>query len=238
MVGWIVGDFLTSLLVHKKLRVKTEEQHTHSFAGALSAWHGTDYRVLRLLGGVLTVLFLGAYAAAQLNAGSIALYVLFEWEYGVGAVVGAVIVLLYCFAGGIRASIWTDAAQSMVMIAAMGLMLWVGLLEIGGWQAFGESLAAVSPHYMDWFPADLSVEGVAGPVVFVLGWLFAGAAVIGQPHIMVRFMAMDNPEQMWRVRGWYYGWFTAFYAITICVGLAARLLLPVAAHLLRADRRR
>ena len=70
---------------------------------------------------------------------------LFDWEYGVGAVVGAVIVLLYCFAGGIRASIWTDAAQSMVMISAMGLMLWVGLREIGGWEAFGESLAAVSP---------------------------------------------------------------------------------------------
>ena len=82
---------------------------------------------------------------------------------------------------------------------------------------------------MDWFPPDLSIAGVAGPVLFILGWLFAGAAVIGQPHIMVRFMAMDDPEHMWRVRGWYYGWFTAFYAITICVGLAARLLLPVAA---------
>ena len=228
MVGWIVGDFLTSLLVHKKLRVTTEEQRKHSFAGALSAWHGTDYQLLRLLGGILTVLFLGAYAAAQLNAGSKALYVLLDWEYGVGAVVGAVIVLLYCFAGGIRASIWTDAAQSIVMISAMGLMLWVGLREIGGWEAFGESLVAVSPQYMDWFPPDLSIAGIAGPVLFISGWLFAGAAVIGQPHIMVRFMTMDNPEHMWRVRGWYYGWFTAFYAITICVGLAARLLLPVA----------
>lgn len=229
MVGWIVGDFVTSLVVHKKLRLTTAKRGVHSFAGALSAWHGTDYRVLRLLGGVLTVVFLGAYAAAQLNAGSKALYVLFGWEYGVGAVVGAVIVVLYCFAGGIRASIWTDAAQSVVMIGAMGLMLWVALREIGGLEAFGESLAAVSPDYMNWFPADLSVAGIAGPVLFVLGWLFAGAAVIGQPHIMVRFMAMDDPEHMWRVRSWYYGWFTAFYAITICVGLAARLLLPAAA---------
>lgn len=229
MVGWITGDFLASLLVHKKLRVKTEESREHSFAGALSAWHGTDFRLLRLLGGVLTVLFLGAYAAAQLNAGSKALYVLFDWEYGVGAFVGAVIVLLYCFAGGIRASIWTDAAQSVVMISAMGLMLWVGVDKIGGWAAFGESLSAVSPHYMDWFPTDLKVGGFGGPALFILGWLFAGAAVIGQPHIMVRFMAMDNPKNMWRVRGWYFGWFAAFYAITICVGLVARLLIPVAA---------
>ncbi len=230
MIGWIVGDFLSSLLVHKKLRVTTEATNKHSFAGALSAWHGADYRRLRLLGGVLTVLFLGTYAAAQLNAGSKALHVLFGWDYGVGAIVGAVIVLLYCFAGGIRASIWTDAAQSLVMIGAMCLMLQVSLERIGGWSAFGVALASVSPAYMAWFPTELSFDGVMGPVLFVLGWLFAGAAVIGQPHIMVRFMAMDDPAHMRRVRLYYYSWFTAFYAVTICVGLAARLLLPETAN--------
>ncbi len=230
MIGWIMGDFLTSLVVHKKLRVTTEQQNIHSFAGALSTWHGSNYRVLRMVSGTLTVLFLGTYAAAQLNAGGKALFVLFGWQYGAGAVVGAVIVLLYCFAGGIRASIWTDAAQSIVMIGAMVTMLWVALVKIGGWNAFTLALTRVSPHYMDWFPNDLSVHGWAGPFLFVAGWLFAGAAVIGQPHIMVRFMTMDDPDRMWRVRLYYYGWFTAFYAITICVGLAARLLLPETAN--------
>lgn len=226
MVGWISGDFLSSLLVHKKLRVVTETSSMHSFAGALSAWQGTEFQRFRLLGGLLTVMFLGAYAAAQLNAGSKALYVIFGWEYGIGAVIGAVIVLLYCFAGGIRASIWTDAAQSFVMIIAMAVLLWTALGELGGWQAFVAKLHGVSPNYMDWFPGDLAFGGLAGPLLFVMGWIFAGAAVIGQPHIMVRFMAMDDPEKMVRVRLYYYGWFTAFYAATIAVGLTARLLLP------------
>lgn len=226
MIGWITGDFLTSLLVHQRLRVSSAAHNEQSFAGALANWHGDNFRVLRVVGGVLTVAFLGTYAAAQLNAGSKALYVLFDWEYGVGAVVGAVIVLLYCFAGGIRASIWTDAAQSIVMIGAMGLMLTRALAEIGGWSALAPALRGVSPEFMNWFPTDLTYGGWFGPVIFVLGWLFAGAAVIGQPHIMVRFMAMNDPNRMWRVRGYYYGWFIAFYAMTICVGLAARLLLP------------
>lgn len=226
MVGWILGDFLTSLLVHQRLRISSEVHHEQSFAGALANWHGDNFRVLRVVGGVLTVVFLGTYAAAQLNAGSKALFVLFGWEYGVGAVVGAVIVLLYCFAGGIRASIWTDAAQSIVMIGAMALMLGRALVEIGGWSALEPALRQVSPEYMNWFPGDLAYGGWFGPVIFVLGWLFAGAAVIGQPHIMVRFMAMNDPNRMWRVRSYYYGWFIAFYAMTICVGLAARLLLP------------
>ena len=230
MVGWIAGDFLVSLLVHKKLRIATETSSTHSFAGALSAWQGTSYARYRLLGGVLTVAFLGAYAAAQLNAGSKALFVIFGWEYGVGALIGAVIVLLYCFAGGIRASIWTDAAQSMVMIAARGVLLWRALEELGGWQEFDRALHAVSPGYMAWFPAGLAFGGIFGPLLFGAGWLFAGAAVIGQPHIMIRFMAMDDPDKMWRVRAYYYAWFTAFYAATIAVGLAARLLLPASAE--------
>jgi len=175
---------------------------------------------------VLTVIFLGTYAAAQLNAGSKALHVLFGWDYGAGAVVGALIVVVYCFSGGIRASIWTDAAQSAVMVVSMAVMVWFGVDRLGGWAAFHDALEGVSPHYMDWFPQRLAIAGTGGPLLFILGWLFAGFAVVGQPHIMVRFMAMDNPDHMLKVRLYYYGWFTSFYALTICAGLAARLLLP------------
>jgi hypothetical protein len=62
--------------------------------------------------------------------------------------------------------------------------------------------------------------------LFAIGWLFAGFSVVGQPHVMVRFMALDGAEQMGRARAWYYGWFTVFYAMATGVGLMSRLLLP------------
>mgnify|MGYP002063815397 CR=1 FL=1 len=55
--------------------------------------------------GLISLLFLLAYASAQLVAGSKALHVLFGWPGWAGAVMGATLVVLYCFAGGIRASI-------------------------------------------------------------------------------------------------------------------------------------
>ena len=226
MIGWIFGDFIASTFIHKRMRVVTEKENVLSFAGVLSRWHGTDYRRLRIVGGIITVAFLGAYAAAQLNAGSKALYVLFDWDYSVGASIGAGMVLLYCFAGGIRASIWTDAAQSFVMIVAMGLLFFVAASEVGGMYEFFNALGNISPSYMDLFPGDLRVGVVAGPLLFVLGWIFAGFGVVGQPHIMVRFMAMDEPKNINRVRVYYYGWYTAFYTLTVCAGLAARLLIP------------
>ncbi len=226
MVGLVTGDFLMSTFVHKRLRVQTEKQHALSFAGILSTWHGTDFKVLRVIGGLITLAFVGAYAAAQLNAGSKAMHVVFGWDYSVGAILGSVIVLLYCFAGGIRASIWTDAAQSFVMIAAMALMLFIGISEIGGLSAFVGDLQNVSPTYTDWFPANHPALGSAAPVFFVVGWIFGGIGIIGQPHVMIRFMTLDKPTEMLRARGYYYGWYVTFYSMAIFTALAARLLIP------------
>lgn len=226
MLGWISGDFIASAFIHRQVRLATERSDVHTFSGLLSRWQGGNYRVLRFISGLLILLFLGTYAAAQLSAGSKALQVLFHWQHWAGAVMGAVMVLLYSFAGGIRASIWTDAAQSIVMIAAMALLMAVALDEVGGWSAFVAGLHAVGPSYMHPFPP---VEGFGpwlGPLLFVAGWMFAGFGVVGQPHIMIRFMALDDAGSLNTARAWYYGWFTLFWSAAIVVGLAARLLLP------------
>lgn len=226
MVGLIVGDALMSTFVHKRLRVESEKQQALSFAGILSTWHGNNFKVLRVIGGLVTLAFVGAYAAAQLNAGSKAMHVVFGWDYSVGAIVGSIMVLLYCFAGGIRASIWTDAAQSFVMIAAMALMLIIAVDEIGGLSSFVSNLQNVSPNYMDWFPANHPWLGASGPLFFVVGWIFGGIGIIGQPHVMIRFMTLDKPSEMRRARGYYYGWYVTFYSMAIFTALAARLLIP------------
>jgi len=222
MIGWIAGDLAASLLIMKKLRLATEEQNIHSFGGLLADWHGTDFNLLRRITGLLTILFLGAYAAAQFTAGSKALHVLFGWDLSTGAILGAGLVLLYSYSGGIRASIWTDAAQSMVMLAAMLLMMWTAAAELGTPSAILDSLKHVETGYMAWFP-DTSWIEVA---LFVAGWVFAGFGVAGQPHVVIRYMALDDAGNLARFRTWYYSWFVIFYSATIVVGLLARLLLP------------
>ena len=226
MTGWIFGDFIASLFIHKHLRIQTQKENVLSFAGTLSKWHGENYTKLRFIGGIITILFLGTYAAAQLNAGSKALHVLFGLDYSAGAIIGAVMVLLYCFAGGIRASIWTDAAQSFVMIIAMAVLVFISVSQLGGIDNFVGKLSNISSGYMSVVPPDIPFGAGVGTSLFIIGWMFAGFGVVGQPHIMVRFMAMDNPDNMNRVRFYYYSWYTIFFALTICAGLAARVILP------------
>ena len=222
MIGWIFGDLLGNLLAVRQIRLASGQKSIHSFGGLLANWHGTDYTWLRRLSGLLTVIFLGAYAAAQLKAGDKATTVIFGWEQSSGIIIGAVIVLLYSYAGGLRASIWTDAAQSFVMLFGMLLLMFAGTQYIGGVEPVMAALGNVSHDYMNWFP-DKTTLGI---VLFIVGWIFGGMAVLGQPHVVIRFMSLDKPEHINRLRVYYYSWFTLFYGATIIVGLLARIILP------------
>ncbi|MGJ8688016.1 MAG: sodium/proline symporter [Gammaproteobacteria bacterium] len=225
MVGWITGDFLASLFVHHKLREAAAKSGESSYAGMLANWgFGRQFTSLRRVAAIITLLFLLAYASAQLIAGSKALSVLFDWPIWIGATLGAVIVVAYCFSGGIRASIWTDAAQSVVMVCAMAIMLFVGLEASGGFAGASEQMQSID-HFLDWYPQDLPFPGLGGGILFAASWLFAGLSVIGQPHIMIRFAALKDADQMRRARIYYYVWFLAFYCMAIGVGLLARILL-------------
>lgn len=227
MAGWIAGDFIASLFIHRKLREAAAATGSTSFIGVLAHWHAGQSPWLRLqrFAALIALLFLLTYASAQLVAGSKAIHTLLGWPLWSGAVLGAVLVGIYCFSGGIRASIWTDAAQSFVMIFAMGALLLAALQALGGFDEAILRLHAV-PSFMDWFPRDLALPGISGGVLFALSWLFAGFSVIGQPHVMVRFMALDQPRHIVIARWWYYVWFTLFYGMATGVGMLSRVYLP------------
>jgi SSS family transporter len=226
MFGYIFGDYLTSRFTHQKLRIMTETTGELSFAGVLSSWHQTDFKRLRFLIGMITILFLGSYAAAQFQAGSKALHVLFGWNYNVGAILGAVMVFLYCMAGGIRASIWTDIAQSFVMLIAMLVICFQGIYSIGGIEALWINMKAVDPNLVGLFPHDLYIPGIPGYILFVVGWIFGGIGIVGQPHILVRFMIVDTPQHVNKARFYYYTWYVVFFSLTVVAGLISRILLP------------
>jgi sodium/proline symporter len=219
MVGWILGDLMVSLITLRPLHAASRSPKVHSYGGLLAHWHGSDHHALRRLIGLLTIFFLTLYAAAQLKAGSKATAVLLEWEPSWGILISAAIVLIYSAAGGLRASIWTDAAQSLVMLLGMGMLIVGGLELAGGWQAAVAKMAAIDSHYLAWLPD----TGPLGVALFIVGWLFGGIAVVGQPHIVIRFISLDEPSHINRMRLYYYGWFTLFYGATIVVGLLSRI---------------
>ena len=223
LVGWVGGDWLAWLVVHKRLRERSAVASVDTIPSflALDA-QGRRSNLLARTAGLLTVLFLGTYAAAQLSAGSKALHVLFGWPHETGAILGAAVIVLYCFSGGIRASIWTDTVQSVVMLASIFLLSAVALEELGGFQALWSRLRDIDPKLVQLIP-----EKQFGFVPYLLGWFGAGLGVVGQPHVMVRAMAIRDPEEIKKARTIYFVWYWAFSAGCILVALTCRALLEI-----------
>lgn len=225
MIGWIAGDFLASLFIHKKLHVATSETGEASYAGVLATWLGGNMFIWRRIAAILTLVFLGTYAAAQISAGSKALEGVLGWDRTTGAILVALMVLAYSVAGGIRASIWTDVAQSFVMLIAMIILVFSGVVAFGGLSHVVQAWQAI-PGYFDFAPQKGVLPSLIGMLLFFIGWLSAGFSVIGQPHIMVRFMALNNTASINATRIYYYGFFILFYALATIAGMLARLQLP------------
>jgi len=222
MIGWIVGDLLAWYLVHPRVRRESENINVATVPALLGTTRRGEQRIVIILAGLMTFVLLGVYAAAQLKAGSTALQTLFGWNPEIGAVIGAVIVVVYCFSGGIRASIWTDAAQSFVMILAMVTLLFAASFEVGSPIDVWSNLKSQDPDLVRWFPKDLRF----GFTLYLIGMIFGGFGAIGQPHILTRFMAIRSIEEISSARWIYFLWFIPFFVASIAVGLYARAYMP------------
>jgi sodium/proline symporter len=225
--GFFFGDLIAFFFVQARIRKASGETGALTFADLVSRWHGGEKRLLRSAIALLTLVFLSTYAAAQFSAGGKALQVLFGWPALSGVLIGACVILVYCLAGGLRASIWTDAGQSLLMMAAMWLLVIVVVADAGGPAGLLEQLGAVSPSHMD---SGYERFGGFWPLaLFVFGWMFNGIGVTGQPQVMVRFMALDDDRNTCKTGLYYFTWSGAFLVATVLVGISSHIYIADAA---------
>jgi sodium/proline symporter len=217
MLAWLLGDFLASIFVHKKFQEISSARNESSYLSVIIFWNKFNNRYLRYLLAIISLIFLLSYAGAQLIAGAKAIQILMNWQIWQGVILGGLIVLSYCLAGGIRASIWTDAAQSFVMFVAMFVMLYIVLQTMGGGAVVYGNLKAIDNYLV--LP-DIEWSHLC---CFFAAWMIAGFSVVAQPHIMVRFMSLNHAQHFAQMRCWYYLWFVTFYMMATGVGLLARL---------------
>jgi sodium/proline symporter len=108
------------------------------------------------------------------------------------------------------------------MILAMAALLIAATFEVGTPTEVWQNLKSQDPELVGWFPKDLKF----GFAMYLLGMTFGGFGAIGQPHILVRFMAIRSVDEIQRARWIYFLWFIPFFIASIAVGLYARAYMP------------
>lgn len=222
ILTWAFGDLMAWLTIHKRLRDKSEEQDSNTITSFIGTGKKKSFPSLIKFSSLISFIFLSVYAAAQLKVSSKALHVMLDWDLNLGIIIAGVIVSLYCFSGGIRASIWTDVVQTIFMCAAMFLMSFLTISKCGGLNELMMSLKNIDPDLVSLVPEQTFWHFV----IFIFSMLLNGYGVIGQPHTMVRAMLINDSTQMGKARDIYFTLYLIFGIAALSVGLASRILLP------------
>lgn len=222
LITWALGDFVAWITVHKKLRERSEELDVNTINSFVGTSTKGQCDVTTKVAALLSFIFLGVYAAAQLKVSSKALHALLGWDYQFGIILAGIIVCIYCFSGGIRASMWTDVIQSILMYISMGLLVFLAIQECGGLEAMWQTLQQIDPNLLQMIPDDLQGHFW----IFIISLILNGYAVIGQPHVMVRPMSIDSSASLRKARTIYFFAYVSFGLAATGVGLASRILMP------------
>ena len=212
-----VGQVLAWMWLYKFIQEEGQERGLRSLSSLVAEKAGAPEAKLA---AALSVLFLSIYAAAQLTSGGKALFVMMGWPEMVGILIGFVLVVAYCYAGGIRASIWTDAAQSCVMVIGSTILCWIAVKEVGGFSGLHAGLAAQSPMLTNTLPPDLKF----GISMWAFAFFLGGLGVAGQPQVVSRVMTLGSDSDRKKAMIWFFVWQTPFILLMLIIGLACRVL--------------
>ncbi|MCG8408392.1 MAG: sodium/proline symporter [Phycisphaerales bacterium] len=156
---------------------------------------------LRCLSVVIIMASMMAYVAGQMAAAGKAFEGSFGLDYPFGVLLGAGIVLVYTVSGGFRAACWTDYVQSLFMLGALFFFPVYLLSTVGGYTFVAEQLGSVVDETRGIGKGDLTrlIPHMSG--WGLLGFLFGSRALginfgyPGQPHILVRYMALKDHSE-------------------------------------------
>ncbi len=226
VVGYIVAELLLFLYYAPRLRRFSGRYDCITLPDFFAVRFGDEKGRLRALLAIVILVFMVGYVAGQFVGGGKAFSAGFGLSTTHGVLLTAGIVLVYTVLGGFLAVSVTDMIQACFMIFALVLLPVITIVELGGLDILTAQLQALDPDLVD--PFALGVG--AG-----IGFLGIGLGSPGNPHILARYMSIDDPEQLRfsAVVGTVWNVVMAWGAVW--VGLAGRAYFPDVAALPGAD---
>ncbi|MGD1910681.1 MAG: hypothetical protein ACFB2X_07450 [Rivularia sp. (in: cyanobacteria)] len=172
---------------------------------------------------LISIVFVGVYTAAQFYASAKILNAFFGINLKIGAVISAVLILAYCVKGGLRASVWTDVVQAIVVIFVSFGVLIVSTIAAGSIPEIATKLYSIDPELTNIFSGFTWWTLIA----YMSGFAFAGMGFgLSQPQYLVRLMAGRNPNEV-RQAKWIYLFFGYSTSIVMLLfGVICRILIP------------
>ena len=215
-IGLTLGAWANWIYVAPRLRTYTQiANDSITIPGYLENRFGDSSKMLRLISGLVILIFFTFYVSSGMVSGGVLFQSTFGLDYHTGLIIVTFVVVAYTLFGGFLAVSWTDFVQGIIMFIALILVPVVTIIEIGGMEEAIDTARSIDPALLDIFTGT-TVLGILSSVAWGLGYF-------GQPHIIVRFMAIKSIKEIKKARRIGMGWmifsivgamFTGFVGIT------------------------
>ncbi|MCA8891691.1 MAG: sodium/proline symporter PutP [Hyphomonas sp.] len=213
-VGLVIGAYLNYLFVAPRLRVYTElADDAITIPDFFEKRFHDKSRMLRVLSSVVIVIFFTLYTSAGVVAGGKLFEASFGLDYQLGLFLTAGVVVAYTLFGGFLAVSLTDFVQGCIMFVALILVPIVSFIVLKNEGDWASAAASVEPGYFGMWPKGMTVMGV----ISLLAW---GLGYFGQPHIIVRFMAIRSLKDIATARYIGMSWMIVTVIGAVLTGIA------------------
>jgi sodium/proline symporter len=193
VAGEVLGIALAWLLMSRRLKRLADDTDSITVPDVLAARFDDRQHILRRLSGLIILVMVGAYVAAQMVATGKAFDGFTGLNYSQGVLLGAAVIILYTLVGGYKAVAWTDLVQGLLMLLGLIVLPLVAIDAAGGWAAVRNELTIQDPGLLTaWGPAGPGV----GALVGVVSFLAIGLPFMGVPQLMVRFMSARSEKSL------------------------------------------
>ncbi|RLV59812.1 sodium/proline symporter PutP [Parashewanella curva] len=212
-IGLIFGAWLNWLFVAKRLRIYTEQaDNALTLPDFFEKRFHDKQGILKLISAATILIFFTFYTSSGMVGGAILFQKVFGLDYTIALLVGSVIIVSYTFLGGFFAVCWTDFVQGCLMLVALLLVPTIVFMA----PEHQHQLEALDPSMLSMFNDKTTVIGLLS----LLAW---GLGYFGQPHILSRFMAIGDHNDLKTSRRISMSWMVLSLIGALGTGLAGAI---------------
>ena len=219
-IGLVVGTYLNWLIVAKRIRRYSHRLNAITVPQFFSKRWGDERCVLSAIAAVVIIIFFIPYTASGFSACGKLFSTLFGMDYVTAMLISAAVIVIYTVMGGFLAASFTDLIQSIIMTVALVVVLGFGVTQAGGIDAVMENARSLT-DYLSLLRIHDPATGGSNPyslltICSLLAW---GLGYFGMPHILVRFMAIEDEHKLKLSRRVASSWVVISMGVAIFIGL-------------------
>ncbi len=223
-IGLMLGTIANWLIVAGPLRKYTiKANNSLTLPEFFVNRYRDEKKVLLGLSSVVIVIFFVVYTASAFSAGGKLFNSVFGMDYHLALIIGALVILTYTFMGGFLAVCTTDFIQGLLMLTAVIFVPVIALINMGA-SSFTANLVSTGVEPAS-FLNPMQEGGSQITAVSILSSFAWGLGYFGMPHILVRFMAIKDKEELKKSKSIAIVWVILGLAFACFIGVLGRAYL-------------